>query len=140
MSFQAGSVIMLIIYFSLGFAGPLVPVLRMLYARRRYVKVKAVCVRVDTVFNTDSEGDTYRMYKPYWQYYFGETKYISAMSKGTSSVEIPTGTEKIIYVCPQKPEKIYAVYKNAHICSVILGVLWLSVGMYILYYTVKKIF
>ncbi len=80
----------------------LMPNLRFLYVKMRYVKVLAVCASVNS--RRDYKG--HENYQPIWQYNYDGTTYYSH-DKSWSTSRYTLGEKTEIYIFPRKPMKIY---------------------------------
>lgn len=95
---------------------------------KKYEKVKAVCIRIDSKVLHDSDGDRTEHW-PVWEYYYDCQKYTSDTESSTSLFVSPVGTEKIIYVNPHNPLEIYNISLSGIIIDTVAGLLIFIVGI-----------
>ncbi len=79
----------------------LVPNLRFLYVKLRYVKVNAVCASVNY-----HQMESKNYYQPIWEYDYDGTTYYSC-KRSSSREKYEIGEKAEIYICPKKPNRIY---------------------------------
>ncbi len=117
-----------------GVVAILYPFLRFRYVRKHYVELSAVCVNVEESQSYDSDADRYTtIYKPIWSYTYNGIQYTSTLGASASFLNMPVGTEKTIYICPEKPEKIYVPYQKLTLFLVIFGAAFVFAGMIFVY-------
>ncbi len=110
------------------------PFIKLIVQKRKYQKVKAVCVGMNTSQKTDNEGFETTMYQPVWEYYYDSQKYTSSMASRASFMNIPVGTEKIIYVNPENPLDISAAFIRSFVFTTIFGLAFLGAAVLMLKY------
>ena len=129
-----GGALLVLLLCAGGIVAILYPFLRLRYVRKHYVELSAVCVSVEERESYDSDTGSYTtIYKPIWSYTYNGIQYTSTRGASASFLNTPVGTEKLIYVCPEKPEKIYVPYPKLTLFLVIFGAIFVFAGIIFVY-------
>lgn len=112
-----------------GLAIVVLPLRKLYKAKKTYDLVSATCIRVEAQSVRTEEGSSSICYRPIWEYTYAGTLWTSHTNSSASYLNIPVGTVKDIYVCPDEPEKIVVPFTRDTLSLALFGSVWLIAGV-----------
>lgn len=97
--------------------------------------VQAKCVEVKWHYSTSKNGGSSKTYCPVYEYYYNGQVYTGSQEIYTNMIYVGEGEYREIFVNPDKPTVMYekGMSSTFHLMSLMLGVLFVSVGAVVIY-------
>ncbi len=108
-----------------------IPFIRFYTVKKTFQKVNSICVKVNVTEDYSGEIKS-TSYQPVLKYSYDSQEYKTPMDTGSSYLNIPVGTQKMIYVNPENQVDIFVPFIRLFVFTTIFGLVFLGVAFLIL--------